>query len=128
MDAGAPVPYSISFLDYELLPGQRRLLRAGRELAIGTRAFDLLTMLAARPGEVLSNRVLMQGVWPHSVVVETNLRVQVAGLRKLLGAGARGAASPIVNVAGRGYCFTADTVLTPGAGWGRAGWPARRAA
>jgi len=110
MDSGPPAPTRIAFLDFELLPAQRLLLRAGRPLPIGARAYDLLVLLASRPGEVLSNRALMAGVWPHTVVVEANLRVQIAALRKLLG----DAGSAIVNVAGRGYVFTA--VPAPQAG------------
>lgn len=104
MESGHSAPVTIVFLDFELLPARRLLLRAGMQVAIGARAFDLLAMLAARPGEVLSNRTLIAGVWPNTVVIEANLRVQIAALRKLLGDD--GAA--IVNVAGRGYCFTAS--------------------
>jgi DNA-binding winged helix-turn-helix (wHTH) protein len=103
MDFGPPAPTRIAFLDFELLLAQRLLLRAGRPLPIGARAYDLLVLLASRPGEILSNRVLMAGVWPNRVVVEANLRVQITALRKLLGDGG----SAIVNVTGRGYAFTA---------------------
>ena len=103
MDSGPSAPTRIAFLDFELLPAQRLLLRAGRPLPSGARAYDLLVLLASRPGEVVSKRALMAGAWPHTVVVEANLRVQIAALRKLLG----DAGSAIVNVAGRGYAFTA---------------------
>jgi DNA-binding winged helix-turn-helix (wHTH) protein len=111
MDTGVSVPYSMYFLDYELVPAQRRLWRGGRPVTIGARAFDLLALLAGNPGEVLSNRRLMEGVWPRTVVVEANLRVQIAALRKLLGCDGPG--SHIVNVAGRGYCFTAPVQRQP---------------
>lgn len=103
MDSGPPATTRIAFLDFELLLAERLLLRAGRPLPIGARAYDLLVLLASRPGDILSNRALMAGVWPRRVVVEANLRVQIAALRKLLG----DAGSAIVNVAGRGYAFTA---------------------
>lgn len=103
MDSGPLAPTRIAFLDFDLLLDQRLLLRAGHPLPIGARAYDLLVLLASQPGEILSNRALMAGVWPHRVVVEANLRVQIAALRKLLG----DAGSAIVNVAGRGYAFTA---------------------
>lgn len=108
MESGHSAPVTIAFLDFELLPARRLLLRAGEPVAIGARAFDLLALLAAQPGEVLSNRTLIAGVWPNTVVIEANLRVQIAALRKLLGIDA----AAIVNVAGRGYCFTAS-VRTP---------------
>ena len=106
MDSGPSAPTRIAFLDFELLLAQRLLLRAGCPLPIGARAYDLLVLLASQPGDILSNRALMAGVWPHRVVVEANLRVQIAALRKLLG----DAGSAIVNVAGRGYAFTAVPV------------------
>lgn len=109
MESGFPVPSTIIFLDFELLPVQRLLLRAGRPVAIGARAFDLLAVLAAHPGEVIGNRALIEAVWPHTVVVDANLRVQIAALRRLLG----DAGSAIVNVAGRGYAFTALTTSRP---------------
>lgn len=96
---------TLTFLDFELTPSRRRLLRDGQPVAIGGRAFDLLTLLAGNSGEVLSNRALMQGVWPNVVVEEVNVRAQVKRLRRLLGGGAD--CPHIVNVTGRGYCFTA---------------------
>jgi DNA-binding winged helix-turn-helix (wHTH) protein len=102
---------TLIFLDFELTPARRRLLRAGQPVAIGGRAFDLLTLLAGNSGEVLSNRALMQGVWPNLVVEEVNVRAQVKRLRKLLGGG--GDCPHIVNVTGRGYCFTAPVQRQP---------------
>ena len=40
-------------------------------------------------------------VWPHSVVEENNLQVQISALRKLLGP------DVIATIPGRGYKFTA---------------------
>ncbi|WP_020653092.1 winged helix-turn-helix domain-containing protein [Massilia niastensis] len=105
MDTGATVPQAISFLDFDMRPAQRQLFRQGERVAIGARAFDLLALLVEHPGEVLSKRTLMAGVWPRTVVVEANLRVQIAALRRLVGCD--GPCPHIVNVAGRGYCFTA---------------------
>lgn len=102
---------TLAFLDFELTPSRRRLLRGGVRVPIGGRAFDLLSLFADRPGEVLSKRVLMQGVWPLAVVEEGNLRVQIAALRSLLAACGHGPC--IVNHAGRGYCFTAAVLRLP---------------
>ena len=103
MESGPPAPTRIAFLDFEMRPAQRLLLRAGLPLPVGARAFDLLVLLASHPGEIFSNRALMAAAWPRTVVIDANLRVQIAALRKLLG----DAGSAIVNVAGRGYAFTA---------------------
>lgn len=109
MDSGPPAPTRIAFLDFELRPAQRLLLRAGLPLPVGARAFDLLVLLASHPGEIFSNRALMAAAWPRTVVIDANLRVQIAALRKLLG----DAGSAIVNVAGCGYAFTAVTSARP---------------
>lgn len=100
-----------AFLDYELMPAGRRLVRGGQSVAVGGRAFDLLVLLARHQGQVLSYRVLMQGVWPDTVVEDINLRAQVRNLRKLLGGGAD--CPHIVNRAGEGYCFTAPVRRVP---------------
>ena len=109
MESGYSAPIAIVFLDFELLPDQRLLRRAGGQVAIGARAFDLLAVLAAHPGKVFSNRVLIEAVWPNTVVIDANLRVQIAALRRLLGE----AGGAIVNVAGRGYVFTAPSSTRP---------------
>lgn len=102
---------TLAFLDFELTLARRQLLRDGAPVAIGGRALDLLALLAARAGEVLDNRQLMQSVWPRTVVEEVNLRVQIAALRKLLGDD--GHCPFIVNHAGRGYCFIAPVTRLP---------------
>jgi hypothetical protein len=55
-------------------------------------------------GQVVSHRALLEAVWPGTYVEEGNLRFQMAALRKALG---NAEANYIINVPGRGYCFTA---------------------
>lgn len=86
---------------FELQARERRLLVDGAPVALGSRAFDLLLAFAARPGELLTKGELLDLVWPGLVVEEANLSVQVANLRKILGA------SILATVPGRGYRFTA---------------------
>lgn len=102
MKMGNEAPHTLAFLDFELTPARRLLLRDGQPVRIGGRAFDLLALLAAQPGQVLGAAVLMRGVWPGMVVEEVNLRVQMAALRKLLG---DESCMVIATVAGHGYCF-----------------------
>lgn len=71
-------------------------------MAIGARAFDLLDLLIACKDRVVARDEIMSAVWPDSVVGENNLNVQVANLRRLLGAGA------IVTVPGRGLRFALE--------------------
>jgi DNA-binding winged helix-turn-helix (wHTH) protein len=109
--ASAPEPVSeIRFRSFRLFPGARLLLRDGRPVDLGSRAFDLLHVLAASRGSVVDKNEILDRVWPRTTVEESNLRFQVAVLRRALGEDR----DLIKTVAGRGYQF-ADEVA--------AGWP-----
>lgn len=75
-------------------------------MRLGSRALDILIALVARRGELVSKRELMRAAWPDTMVVEANLTVHVAALRRALGDGQAGARY-IVNIPGRGYRFVA---------------------
>ncbi len=64
---------------------------------LGDRAFDLLVLLAQRPGEVVPTPALQRALWQGRRVDPANLRVQVSALRRQLGRDA------VQTVAGRGY-------------------------
>ncbi|HTD12868.1 MAG TPA: winged helix-turn-helix domain-containing protein [Steroidobacteraceae bacterium] len=82
---------------FDLYPSERRLLAGDRPVELGARAFDLLLVLAERPGRLVTKATLLERVWPKLVVDENNLPAQVASLRRALGAGA------IRTVPGFGY-------------------------
>ena len=88
--------------------GLFRLDDAGNPIPVplGSRALDLLGLLAGRQGELISKDEIMAAVWPRTVVEENNLTVQIAALRRILDAG-RAQGSCIQNVPGRGYRFAA---------------------
>lgn len=96
----------ISFGAYSLIPAERRLLKGGMAVEVGSRALDVLIALVASAGEVVGQRELMRRAWPNVVVGNGSLRVAIAGLRKALGDGQDGMRY-IATVAGRGYCFVA---------------------
>ena len=96
----------LAFGPFELIPAQRRLLRSGEPVRLGSRAMDILAALIARPGEVVGKGELIASVWPNVFVEENNLRVHVTALRKALGDDPA-AARYIANVPGRGYSFVA---------------------
>ena len=100
----APHASAISFGPFRLLAGQRLLLEGDRPVRLGSRAMDILIALAERPGELVSKQELMAVVWPETIVVEANLTVHVAALRRALNDGQAGNRY-IVNVPGRGYRF-----------------------
>jgi DNA-binding winged helix-turn-helix (wHTH) protein len=95
-----------SFGPFRLNAAERLLERNNEPVVIGSRSLDILVALVERTGEVLSRRELIARVWPGVVVEEANLRVHVAGLRRVLGDGKDGARY-VSNVPGRGYCFVA---------------------
>jgi len=62
---------------------------------------------------VVSYSELISIAWPNVTVDESNLRVQIATLRKALSDGEQGARY-ISNVTGRGYCFVAPVSRSRG--------------
>jgi len=97
----------------------RRVLHRGDEpLSLGGRAFDILSVLLERAGEIISQREIVERVWPGIFVEQVNLRTHIANLRKALGDGHNGQRY-IQTVPGRGYCFVAK-VERAGAGTGEA--------
>jgi DNA-binding winged helix-turn-helix (wHTH) protein len=97
---------TFSFGPFHLIPTQRLLLEAGRQLRLGSRALDILIELVERHGELLSKEELMARVWPKMFVEPSNLTVHVAALRRVLGDGRNGNRY-LVNIPGRGYRFVA---------------------
>ena len=71
---------------------------------LGARALDVLGVLLARPGEIVSKDELIAAVWPGRIVEDSNLPTQVSALRRVLDAG-RSQRSCIQTVSGRGYRF-----------------------
>ena len=92
----------LHFEGFELDVQNRKLMEDGQPLRLGGRAFDLLTVLAQRAGQVISKDELLSAVWPTTGVEEGTLRVSLVSLRKSLGERARGF---IDNVPGKGYVF-----------------------
>src|SRR5215470_10934044 len=91
----------LRFGRFELQNHERRLLVDGVAAVLGARAFDLLLVLAERPGRLMSKRALMALVWPGQVVQDNNLAAQMSALRKVVGS------DVIATIPGRGYRFVA---------------------
>jgi TolB-like protein len=107
----------LQFLDLRLDP-QGVLYRLGEggvaaPIGVGPRAVGLLAALAERQGEVVSKDEIMKTVWNGRVVEDSNLNVQIAKLRRILGQ-TSGEGGWIETIPGRGYRFTA-TVTRSGA-------------
>lgn len=95
-----------TFGPFMLIPEQQLLMQGDNAVRIGGRAFDLLTMLVERPGELVPKQELMARAWPTTTVDESNLKVNMSALRHALDDDV-GAARYIATVMGRGYRFIA---------------------
>jgi DNA-binding response OmpR family regulator len=95
---------AVSFRDFVLWPAARKLLHRGAPVDLGSRAFDLLTTLLKTPGELVSKEEILKQVWPSTLVEESNLRFQVARLRRALAPDG----DVIKTVPGRGYLLARD--------------------
>ena len=89
---------------FEVRPGERQLVIAGRPAVLGARAFDLLLKLIEQRGHLVTKNDLLEAVWPGLVVEENNLTVQISSIRKLLGDGV------IATIPGRGYRLTMSPI------------------
>jgi DNA-binding winged helix-turn-helix (wHTH) protein len=98
--------HAVYFGPFKLIPRQRLLLKGDEQVQLGSRALDILIALTERPGELISKNELMARVWPGLFVEPANLTVHIAALRRALEDGVNGNRF-VVNVPGRGYCFTA---------------------
>jgi TolB-like protein len=83
-----------------ILPAERAVRVDGETRQIGARAFDVIAYLDAHSGRVVTKAELLEHVWADLNVEESNLTVQIAALRKLIGARA------IATVPGVGYQLT----------------------
>jgi DNA-binding winged helix-turn-helix (wHTH) protein len=105
-DEEQPPPTGTVFGPYTLWATLRRLERNGLPVHVGDRAFDILCVLAERPGKVVTNRELMARVWGTVVVGAGSLRFHINALRKVLAQDGR-RAEYIRNVTRRGYTLIA---------------------
>ncbi|NEK14956.1 winged helix-turn-helix domain-containing protein [Rhizobium leguminosarum] len=95
----------LAFGHFEFIAENGCLFRDNRPVAIGARGASLLAALLSAQGGVVSKSALMDAVWPGLAVEESNLSVQIAALRKLLGPASDGS-EWIITVPRVGYRFS----------------------
>lgn len=103
-----PDDRAITFGSFSVYPKRYLLLKEGRPVPLGHRAFGILIALLEQAGELVTKDQLIARVWPNRVVEDSNLRVQIAILRKALEDGTDGSGY-VAAVPGRGYRFVATT-------------------
>ena len=84
------------------------LFRGTEPIALGRRAVALLGVLVERPGALISKDALIEAAWSGLAVEDSNLTVQIAALRRVLGEA--GGASWIETMPRRGYRFVGPAV------------------
>ncbi|HEY7170619.1 MAG TPA: transcriptional regulator [Vicinamibacterales bacterium] len=98
------------FADFILSPRQRTLVRAGTELRLIPRYFDLLVFLVERRGDAVHRRDIFDRVWSDVVVSDTALSQAIRTLRRTLGDDPR-EPTFIRTVARHGYRFVCADVV-----------------
>lgn len=87
----------------------RQLLRAGTEVHLSPKAFDLFcTLIESRP-KVVEKETLHARIWPDTYVVDANLNVLVSEIRRAIGDN-RQQPEFVRTVHGIGYAFCGTAV------------------
>jgi len=94
----------ISFGRFRLDLARRELRRDNRLVRLGSRALDILCVLASAGGKVVTKAELMERVWAGVIVEEHNIQVHISALRKAFEEDGD-SDSWIVTLPGRGYRF-----------------------
>jgi len=99
-----------SFEDFTISPGRRTMLRAGREIPLIPRYFDLLLLLIEQRHRSVQRGEILDTVWRDVVVSDGALSQAVRTLRRALGDTAR---EPrfIRTVSRHGYRFVHEGVV-----------------
>jgi predicted ATPase/DNA-binding winged helix-turn-helix (wHTH) protein len=95
----------------EISLDHREVRLDGQKVPIGSRAFDILALLIAADGGLVSKDEIMRAVWPKTVVEKNNLQVHISALRRAFGA----ERERISTVPGRGYRFVMHGQVEAGA-------------
>jgi DNA-binding winged helix-turn-helix (wHTH) protein len=97
----------LGFGEFVLDTEARQLFRAGEEVRLQPKAFELLALLVCSRPKALSKQAIRGQLWPDVVVGDASLTVAVAELRAALGDDAK---EPryVRTVYGFGYAFAAE--------------------
>jgi TolB-like protein len=79
------IDHRVSFGPFAFDQSSATLWEGSRLIALGVRGAALLAALVDADGAVVTRSALMEHAWPGMAVEESNLAVQIATLRKILG-------------------------------------------
>jgi Tol biopolymer transport system component/DNA-binding winged helix-turn-helix (wHTH) protein len=111
MNAKTP---DLQFDDVRVAPCAFKVWKAGRELALEPKTFNVLLYLIENRGRVIEKSELLETVWKDTFVTENAMTREIAKLRKALGDDPK-EARYIQTVHTRGYRFIAEVVEIDGA-------------
>ncbi len=97
---------AFSFGPFVLEPDRQVLKEGTKPVRIGVRSLEILTTLVERAGELVTKDELIARVWPDTFVDESNVKVNIAALRRALG-DTQAAPRYVATTSGRGYRFIA---------------------
>jgi DNA-binding winged helix-turn-helix (wHTH) protein len=89
---------------WEVDLSRRELRSGGTPVALGSRAFEIVEVLARAGGQLVTKDDLMERIWPGAIVGENTLHVHISAVRKALGTD-RGM---LKTSPGRGYRLIGD--------------------
>lgn len=100
------------FGDCELDEERRELRRAGQQIAIEPKAFEVLVHLLQYRDRVVTKEELLEQCWPETFVSEAALTRCLAKVRKAIQPGCAGL--PVIKtIYGHGYRFVASAATLP---------------
>jgi TolB-like protein/Tfp pilus assembly protein PilF len=84
----------------------RFLSQNGTVIKLTSKSFELLRLLLERHGKIVTRDEILEKVWQDEFVEDSNVNVQIAMLRRILGS----KNDYIQTISKRGYCFIAKVV------------------
>jgi TolB-like protein/Tfp pilus assembly protein PilF len=94
------------FGDFVFNSDGRFLSQNGSLIKLTSKSFELLLLLLENHGDIVSREEILRKVWEDEFVEDSNVNVQIAILRKILGT----RNDFIQTISKRGYCFTAKVI------------------
>ena len=102
-----PINHLYEFGTFSLDVTERILICEGKIIPLAPKVFDTLQVLVENSGHLLEKEVLLEKLWPDTIVEEGNLTTYISQLRKALGENGN-SHSYIETVPRRGYRFVAE--------------------
>lgn len=99
---------TITFRGFVFLTKSNQLQTVeGQKVDLRSQSAEVLSVLAARPGDIVSKDTLMQAVWPDTFVTDDSLTQCIADIRRALGDDAHVVVETLPK---RGYRLNADSL------------------